>query len=164
MKIRPGNNQDIPELVTLSLLAWEPVFVSFRQVLGPAIYGRIYPDWRRQQQETVETYCSERDNTFLYVAEVGDDPDGGQLAGFVVYELNHAEKSGEVQLLAVHPDYQNHGIGTALNELALAGMQESGMQLAVVATGGDPGHAPARRCYEKAGYIPLPLVRYYQAL
>ena len=38
------------------------------------------------------------------------------------------------------------------------------MRLAVVGTGGDPGHAPARRCYEKAGYTGLPLVRSYQAL
>ena len=38
------------------------------------------------------------------------------------------------------------------------------MKLAVVGTGGDEGHAPARRSYEKAGYTGLPLVRYYQEL
>jgi len=36
--------------------------------------------------------------------------------------------------------------------------------LAVVGTGGDPGHAPARRVYEKAGFVGLPLVRYYASL
>ena len=95
----------------------------------------------------------------MYVAEVDGRP-----VGFVVYELNLQDKAGEVPLLAVHPDHQNQGIGTKLNEFALARMQESGMRLAVVGTGGDPGHAPARRSYEKAGYTPLPLVRYYQAL
>ena len=34
----------------------------------------------------------------------------------------------------------------------------------IVGTGGDPGHAPARRSYEKSGYTPLPLVRYYKDL
>jgi hypothetical protein len=43
-------------------------------------------------------------------------------------------------------------------------MREAGMKLAVVGTGGDPGHAPARRSYEKAGYTGLPLVRYYKDL
>ena len=38
------------------------------------------------------------------------------------------------------------------------------MTLAVVGTGGDPGHAPARRSYEKAGYTGLPLMRYYRPL
>jgi GNAT superfamily N-acetyltransferase len=62
----------------------------------------------------------------------------------------------------VHPEYQNRGIGTALNKFVLEKMKESGMKLAVVATGGDPGHAPARRAYEKAGYRAFPGVRYYQ--
>ena len=145
MQIRCGNNQDVPDLVALSLLAWEPVFTSFRQVLGPVIYTRIYPHWQAQQQQVIETYCSERENTLLYVAGVDGRP-----VGFVVYELNLQDKSGEVQLLAVHPAYQNQGIGTKLNEFALARMKESGMRLAVVGTGGDPGHAPARRSYEKA--------------
>jgi len=43
-------------------------------------------------------------------------------------------------------------------------MKECGMDLVEVGTGEDPGHAPARRSYEKAGYTPLPLVRYYKAL
>jgi hypothetical protein len=43
-------------------------------------------------------------------------------------------------------------------------MKENGMKLAVVGTGGDPGHAPARRAYEKAGYTAMPAVRYYKEL
>jgi ribosomal protein S18 acetylase RimI-like enzyme len=64
----------------------------------------------------------------------------------------------------VHPDYQNRGIGTSLNTFALARMKASGMVLADLHTGGDPGHAPARKAYEKAGYTALPLVHYYKDL
>ena len=67
-------------------------------------------------------------------------------------------------MLAVHPAYQNSGIGTELNTFALNKLKERGMQLAEVGTGGDPGHAAARRSYEKAGYTPLPRVRYYKDL
>jgi N-acetylglutamate synthase-like GNAT family acetyltransferase len=88
----------------------------------------------------------------------------GTVVGYIAYELHDNDKSGEVMLLAVHPDYQNDGIGTALNEFALDKMREAGMRLAVVGTGGDASHAPARRSYEKAGYTGLPLVRYYQKL
>jgi GNAT superfamily N-acetyltransferase len=69
-----------------------------------------------------------------------------------------------VQLLAVHPAHQNLGIATLLNNVALQEMKARGMKLAVVGTGGDPGHAPARAAYEKIGYTALPLVRYYKAL
>ena len=43
----------------------------------------------------------------------------GKVVGFVTYELNDTTKVAEVQLLAVHPEYQNGGIGTELNFFAL---------------------------------------------
>jgi len=82
----------------------------------------------------------------------------------VAYTLNSTDETGEVQFLAVHPDHQNVGIGTALSDLALEKMKAAGMKLAVVGTGGDASHAPARRTYEKSGYSGLPLVRYYKNL
>lgn len=157
-QIRPFNKSDINDLVRLSLLAFEPVFLSFEKILGPKIYPIIYPDWRKGQKEAVEKVCNNEKIT-LWVAEVD-----GNVAGYVAYELYDDDKSGEVQLLAVHPDHQNHGIGTELNTLALQKMKESGIKMAVVATGGDESHAPARKSYEKAGYTALPLVRYYKDL
>ncbi len=161
--IRPFSPDDMEEVAQLSLLAWAPVFRSFEQVLGTRIYSLLYPDWRKTQREVVEKYCQENEKTWTWVAEVE-----GRATGFIAYTLdsqeNGQENTGEVDLLAVHPDYQNRGIGTALNNFALEKMKESGMKLAIVATGGDPGHAPARKTYEKAGYIALPGVRYYQEL
>jgi ribosomal protein S18 acetylase RimI-like enzyme len=159
IQIRPFKNSDIHDVVHLSLLAWEPVFTSWEQILGPNLYPiAIYPDWRKSQKEVVEKVCNDEKIT-TWVAEVD-----GKVVGFVAYELNVNSKTGEVQLLAVHPEYQNHGIGTELNLFALQKLRESGMKLAVVGTGGDEGHAPARRSYEKAGYTALPLVRYYKDL
>ena len=34
----------------------------------------------------------------------------------------------------------------------------------MIGTGGDPGHAAARRLYERAGYEKLPIARYFKAL
>ena len=39
---------------------------------------------------------------------------------------------------------------------------ELGLPLAEIGTGGDPGHAPARHVYEKAGFTPVPLVQLLQ--
>ena len=147
------------EIVQLSLAAWAPVFESFQAILGPKIYSLIYPDWLTSQKEVVESFCLDEEKYTTWVAQVDE-----AVVGFLAYELNLADKTGEVMLLAVHPDYQNDGIGTALNDFALAKMRESGIKLAVVGTGGDPGHAPARKSYEKAGYTALPLVRYYRDL
>jgi ribosomal protein S18 acetylase RimI-like enzyme len=156
--IRPMVEADIEAILDLSIAAWEPVFASFRQVLGTTIYTHIYPDWQRQQREGVEGVLRDEKHTTL-VADVD-----GAIAGFIAYKFNAGEQAGEVELLAVHPDYQQRGIGTELNGFVLREMKAKGYKLAVVATGGDPGHAPARKAYEKAGYTALPLVRYYQAL
>jgi GNAT superfamily N-acetyltransferase len=157
--IRPISHDDIEDVVRLSLLAWAPVFNSFKQVLGPRIYPLLYPDWSRQQREAVEKVCKDAEKNPVWVAEFD-----GRVTGFIAYTVNSEHKTGEVEYLAVHPDYQNRGIGTALNNFVLKKMKESGMKLAVVGTGGDQGHAPARRSYEKAGYTALPLVWYYQGL
>ena len=37
-----------------------------------------------------------------------------------------------------------------------------GQPIRVVATGGDPGHAAARVLYERLGFRPYELVRYYR--
>jgi ribosomal protein S18 acetylase RimI-like enzyme len=159
LHIRPVCDTDVQDLVQLTLLAFAPVFPSFRQLLGHGIYTRIWPDWRTSQREAVEKICTDGDETVVWVAEWD-----GVVVGFLAYQLNLKDKTGEVQLLAVHPEYQNLGIGTQLNTFALEKMKDSGMTLAKVETGGDPSHAPARRSYEKAGYTPLPLVRYFKDL
>ena len=159
LHIRPVCEDDVDDLVRLSLLAWVPVFSSFEQILGPNIYRLIWPDWKTGQKEAVETVCRDGEKTIVWVAELD-----GIVVGFLAYELHIKDKTGEVQLLAVHPEYQNRGIGTQLNNFALKKMQESGMKMARVETGGDPSHAPARRSYEKAGYTALPLARYFKDL
>jgi GNAT superfamily N-acetyltransferase len=159
LQIRPVCNNDIEDVVRLSLLAWEPVFSSFEHLLGHRVYTLIWPDWKTSQRDAIETVCKEGEKTVLWVAEVD-----GRVVGFLAYELNLKDSVGEVQLLAVHPEYQNLGIGTQLNNFALKKMKDSGMKMAKVETGGDPSHAPARRSYEKAGYTALPLVRYFKDL
>jgi GNAT superfamily N-acetyltransferase len=67
-------------------------------------------------------------------------------------------------MLAVDPDHQTGGVGTALTEFALDRLKDAGMRIAMVETGGDPGHAPARRTYERAGFTLLPIARYFKNL
>ncbi len=71
---------------------------------------------------------------------------------------------GEISMLAVDPDHQDGGIGTALTEFALERLKDAEMTVAMVETGGDPGHAAARRAYEKAGFVHLPIARYFKNL
>jgi ribosomal protein S18 acetylase RimI-like enzyme len=159
LSIRPIRENDLQALEELAVLAWAPVFASVHNVLGPEIDAILHPDWRQRQREEVRRYCADTPGAIVLIAEMD-----GAIAGFIAYELDHDTQRGVVNLLAVHPDCQNRGIGTELNRIVLERMRQAGMRIAIVGTGGDPGHAPARRTYEKAGYTLFPIAHYYQAL
>jgi ribosomal protein S18 acetylase RimI-like enzyme len=159
LSIRPIRENDLEALQELAVLAWAPVFASVHHILGPEIDAILHPDWRQRQREEVRRYCAQTPGAMVLVAEVD-----GAVAGLIAYELHHDTQRGVVDLLAVHPDYQNRGIGTELNRIVLERMRQAGRRMAIVGTGGDPGHAPARRTYEKAGYTLFPIAHYYQAL
>jgi GNAT superfamily N-acetyltransferase len=158
IRIRALADEDIDEVVEFSVRAWAPVFESFRRVLGDEIYQRVYPDWRESQARDVAGICrGYLDST--WVAEIGGDP-----VGFVVVIFDRAAGSAEIEMLAVDPGHQRRGVATALMEFAFDRMREAGVRIAAVATGGDPGHGPARGAYESVGFSALPLVRYFKAL
>jgi ribosomal protein S18 acetylase RimI-like enzyme len=71
---------------------------------------------------------------------------------------------GVIDIIGVHPDHQRTGVAAALTAFALDHMRKQGMDIAVVETGGDAGHAPARATYEATGFTRLPIARYFQLL
>ena len=156
--IRPLAPADIAAVVEFSLRAWAPVFESFRRVLGEPVYQALYPDWAASQARDVDAACRD-DPAMVWVAE-----QLGRPVGFVALRIYGDGETGEIYMLAVDPLVQRQGIGTALTAFAVQQLRAAGLGLAVVGTGGDPGHAPARRVYERAGFIGLPLVRYYARL
>ena len=158
MQIEPYNPHQLDAVIRLSLRAWSPVFDSIQDAMNADLYRELYPDWRVSQQKAVEDVCAAED-TNVWVAI-----DADSTVGFVAVKLDSESSMGEVYMVAVDPDFQGRGIGTALMEFALAWMKDSGMSVAMVETGGDPGHAPARRTYEKIGFGLFPIARYFKKL
>jgi ribosomal protein S18 acetylase RimI-like enzyme len=157
--IREVQAEDVPALQALTILAFEPIFASFANILGEKIFAHAYPDWKSLQSNLVESLFND-EKIHMWLAERDRKP-----VGLVAYQLEKGdEKTGEIEFLVVHPDYQNEGIGTQLNEFALTKMRDAGMKLVIVGTGGDESHAPARKSYEKAGFRPLPSVWYFKHL
>ena len=158
MKIQPYDDSKLDAIVRLSLLAWEPVFNSIRKAMDPDVYREQHPDWRVTQKDAVESVCADVETRVWTASE------GSQTIGFVAVKLHSDERLGEIYMIAVDPKSQRRGIATALTKHALAWFKESGMTTVMVDTGGDPGHAPARRTYESAGFRPFPIARYFKKL
>ena len=158
MAVRPLTDADVDAVVAFSLDAWAPVFASFAQVMGPRVFGMVYPDWRAAQAAAVAEVCRSLD---AWVADVDGTP-----VGFVAVRWTREDATpvGEVEMIAVAPAHQRAGIAGRLLERAVTEMRARGVPLAVIGTGGDDGHAPACALYERHGFTGLPLVRYYRAL
>ncbi len=127
--------------------AWEPVLASFATILGED----LYPPSRRR----AGGYQPQR-----HLVSVT----GELVSGFVNVTFDEHERAGEISMIAVDTDAQRQGIATRLTELALDEMRARGINLATVATGGGPGHAPARRTYELVGFTACAQVWYAKLL
>ena len=122
------------------------------------MFQLVYPDWKGSHERYLRSLANtEKDR--LFVAERD-----GAVVGFIHYEVSADGQSGKIGLNAVHPAHQRKGVGTTMYGHILAIMQSVGVKYAHVGTGGDPFHAPARLAYEKCGFVPLPLMRYYKKL
>ncbi|HEX3650818.1 MAG TPA: GNAT family N-acetyltransferase [Pseudonocardiaceae bacterium] len=157
--VRIFAERDLPAVIGLSLRAWAPVFESLAGMLGPSgVFPLLQPDWRAGQAIAVTEACT-AEGAHAWVADAD-----GEVAGFVVVGLDPSSGIGEIRMIAVDPGHQRRGIGSTLTSFAVGWMRDNGMAVAMVETGGDPGHGPARRAYEQAGFVQLPIARYFRKL
>jgi ribosomal protein S18 acetylase RimI-like enzyme len=158
MRISPYTPEHREAVIDLSLRAWAPVFASLEREMAPEVWAAFYPKgWEEVQRASVAAACDAKD----LVVSVALD--GERVLGFVAVRI-HDALMGEIYMIATDPGAQRRGVARALTEHALAFMRSKGNTIAMVETGGDPGHAPARATYESAGFRNLPLARYFRKI
>lgn len=147
------------EVLALSLRAWEPVFPLVRVAVPGFVYEAFYPNgWEeRQYRDLSAVLDGEPENVAVAV-------EGNQMAGWVCTRLHPEDSMSEVYVLAVDPIHQGKGVGRALMDHSFDVGRKAGMSMVLVETGDDPGHAPARRAYEAAGFKRWPVARYFKNL
>jgi len=158
MRIRSYVDSDWQSVLEICLLAFAPIHESFESLLGSDLFRLVYPDWKASHEKYLHL-LTEKEKDRLFVAE-----ENGVIAGFIHYEVSIDKQSGKIGLNAVHPAHQRKGVGTLMYSHVLDIMRTMGMKYAQVGTGGDASHIPARRAYQKLGFVPLPLVQYYRKL
>jgi len=149
LAIRPFAAADLPAMQQVRQAAFAPIFRSFRQIVGEAIFPIAFAEADAEQARLLDSLCGAGSGHEVRVATLG-----GAVVGFVSFRIDARKQTGEIGLNAVHPDHAGRGIGTALYEDVLARMRARGVAVVEVSTGGDPSHAPARRAYAKAGFGP----------
>jgi GNAT superfamily N-acetyltransferase len=130
---------------------------NWPNVLGEAMFYQYHGDWKQTKHRRI---CEGLTSGRGYVA-LAD----GQVAGFIFYIVDEGTKTGIVEENAVASQFRGLGIAQRLYDYVFAKMREEGMVYAMVSTGLDEAHAPARRAYEKAGFGKgIGNIRYYKEL
>lgn len=161
LSIRSFAPDDLPILQEVRRAAFEPVFRSFREIVGPTIAVLALDQADAEQAKHLEDLCAAiSDKSDVLVVTFSE-----LVVGFVAYSLDLEKQTGEIGLNAVSPAYGGQGVGTWMYDHVMTLMKDRGMRLATVGTGGDASHAPARRAYEKAGFGPaIPSIYLYRLL
>jgi GNAT superfamily N-acetyltransferase len=151
--LRPYVDRDWDAVLDLCLLAFAPACESLARMRG------IDLDWRTAVTRYLRSLTRRGERNRIVVAETQ-----GVVVGVVHYEIDRATQSGSIGVSAVHPARQGKGIGSLMYRHVLDLMSAQGARYATADTGAEPWHAPARRAYEKAGFIAMPTVHYFMKL
>lgn len=145
------------ELLAVSLRAWAPVFEKLEPAVQPYVYRAFYPEgWHVRQAADIQAFLeAEGDNVWVAV-------EAKSVLGWVGIRLHPEDRMGEIYIIAVDPEHQRRGVANRLIEYAMSMMRRAGMEIAMVETGDDPGHAPSRATYERAGFERWPVARYFR--
>jgi GNAT superfamily N-acetyltransferase len=159
ISVVPFAPSHVEPIVALSLRAWAPVFAKLEPAVQPYVYRAFYPHgWQVRQEADVRALLA-AEGHHVQVAV-----DGDAVRGWVGLRLHPEDRMGEIHILAVDPDHQRRGVALALMEHAFAELRAAGMAMVMVETGDDPGHAPSRATYERAGFERWPVARYFREL
>lgn len=158
-EIRPYAPAHREAVLDLVLRAWQEIMPRTREEVPGFVLESFYPDgWQTRQRSDVAILLDE-EPAAAWVALKGEEP-----VGILCLRAHPRDRMGEIHLLAVDPAHQRQGIGTLLMRAAEEVIRNLGLEMVMVETLGDSGHAPARKAYEGQGYKPWPVARYFKKL
>lgn len=157
--IVPYEAQHLEAVLDITRAAWAPVFPLMREDIQDYVYDAFYPEgWLKRQLADVEATCLDEE-THMWVAMTDGAP-----SGYLGLRAHKEDSMGEIYIIAVTPAHQKRGVGAALMQFAFDWMRDRKLAMAMVETGDDRGHAPARAAYEAAGFERYPVARYFRKL
>jgi ribosomal protein S18 acetylase RimI-like enzyme len=158
-EIIPFTTDHEGRVLALSLRAWAPVFEKLERSVPSYVFRAFYPEgWRDRQAADIRRFLQAEGRNARVAVEAG------AVLGWLGTRLHPEDRMGEIYILAVDPDHQRRGVAHALMAHAMAAMRDAGMAIVMVETGDDPGHAPSRATYERAGFERWPVARYFREL
>lgn len=137
---------DLDTICRIAKAAWEKIFDHLEDAFGKELYNKVNPDCRNSKTPWLHKFFAEHPD-WIYVAERNN-----KVVGFICIIMNFNSKVAQISNNAVDPFCGEKGVGQEMYQAVFERFKAEGMQAAMVTTGLDDAHAPARRAYERAGF------------
>jgi ribosomal protein S18 acetylase RimI-like enzyme len=133
INIRPMLSKDRPALV--KILRHTPEFKPAEVVIA---------------EEVIDSFLGDPQGSGYHVLVAGDD---ATVVGYICYGPTPlTEGTWDIYWMAVTPEKQGKGIGTALLETAEKSIKKAGGRLAIIETSSIPSYEKTRRFHSRHGY------------
>lgn len=157
--LRPFEPRDTDAVAEIANLAWQGICASQREVFGDELYAVLFPEDQQRKGNEMRGHCEGTPDR-IWICEVD-----GRVAGFIMWSMDGEKRIGVIGNNGLHPELTGRGLGAFMYRRVLEHFRANGMGHAMVHTGLDKGHAPARRAYERVGFnIRHESVNYYMKL
>lgn len=143
LRVIPAEEAHVEDCVRIALSLWDGIHAGYARLIGDDIHDVVMANW--QDAHRVNIANQQRRTTSL-VAILD-----GKVVGFCGCHVENGVL-GVIGYNGVDPQFRGRGIARYMYEAVFDSFRSQGIQHARVFTGGDDGHGPARRAYEKAGF------------
>ena len=157
LKIRSATQDDADILAEIAKNEWKAIYDGYRQQMGDELFFTFFPDSAAAKEGQIRYNVASGN---CYVTECD-----GKIAGFIHFSYSEADKIGTISNNAVSSEFRGKGIGPRQYAFVFEKLRSLGAVAVKVTTGLDDAHAPARRAYEKAGFLAnTQSITYYKKL
>ena len=156
LQVVPARQEYVEDCVQIALKLWTIIHRAYADLIGDDIHDVVSANWQAALKENIANQQA-RPTSFVALLD-------GKVVGFCGCRIEN-DTLGIIGYNGVDPEYRGRGIARYMYEAAFDSFRAKGIRHARVFTGGDDGHGPARRAYEKAGYDKKLLnVTYYKTI
>lgn len=157
--IRKYKESDMETICAIARRAYNDIFEGFEKEIGKDALDIWIPDAKNSKNAQLK-WMAEKNPQWLYICERN-----GKIVGFIMFHLDYERKLGTIGNNASDPLAGEKGVGQEMYAFALEFFRKEGMKMAMVHTGLDEAHLPARKAYERAGFDrTVPEVLYFKML
>ncbi|MCK4566165.1 MAG: GNAT family N-acetyltransferase [Candidatus Thorarchaeota archaeon] len=162
MVLRFARIDDFQKIDEITVICYKAIHESWIAMQGESV-SEVFrtPDMTWEERKTKQNHDLFAEHPeWVWVLEQNSD-----IIGFVTFKIDSEKGFGLIENNGVFPQHAGRGLGKFMYRHVLDYFRKQGLKVAMVETGLDDPHIPARKAYKAVGFDrSAPIVLYWQDL